>query len=60
LYLPVAESKNTQLFVISTAMTALCDFQQLRELNGFSPVVPKVGGTALLGAVKQKWAIGGR
>jgi len=29
-----------------------------RELNGFSPVVPKVGGAALLGAVKQKWAIG--
>jgi len=24
------------------------------------PVVPKVGGTAPLGAVKQKWAVGGR
>jgi len=36
LYLPVAESKSTQLFVISTATTALCDFQQLREQNGCS------------------------
>jgi len=25
-----------------------------------SAVVPKVGGTAPLGAVKKKWAIGGR
>jgi len=33
------------------------------ESNGFTPVVPKVGGEAEIGdwgAVKQKWVVGGR
>jgi len=33
--------------------------KHMKLVKPFTPVVPKVGGTAPLGAVKQKWAIGG-
>jgi len=47
----------TTLKIFKNAVRAHFDFVSCRCCR---PVVPKVGGTTPLGAVKQKWAVGGR